>query len=148
MQRKNVRTLTRVDIAKKVAELRNEEIKKDYEDPSQIPEGELYEPEQTIEWVETVFTAMRELMRTADPEIRIEIRTFGVFEVKLTKQKPQARNPKTGEIVTVPPRRKTHFKPSIYIKEFLKIPLDQIGKPKEQPENTENKPQTDEPQTV
>lgn len=37
----------------------------------------------------------------------------------------------------VPPRRKTHFKPSIYIKEFLKIPLDQIVKAGVTPNSTE-----------
>jgi integration host factor subunit beta len=41
---------------------------------------------------------------------RVEIRDFGVFT---TKQQPQrsSRNPKTGEIVTVPAKRKLHFKP-------------------------------------
>ena len=63
-------------------------------------------------------------MAEANPEIRIEIRDFGVFEVKTTKAKPKARNPKTGEIVYVPPRRKTHFKPGKLLKEELKKPLE------------------------
>ena len=40
---------------------------------------------------------------------RIEIRGFGVFEVKETNPK-KARNPRTGEQVFVPRRRKAHFK--------------------------------------
>src|ERR1041384_8460665 len=50
-------------------------------------------------WTEMVFTAVREIMMSADPELRIEIRDFGVFEVKPTKSKPKARNPKSGEII-------------------------------------------------
>jgi integration host factor subunit beta len=74
-------------------------------------------------WVETVFTVLRETMMSADPELRIEIRDFGVFEVKTTKSKPKARNPKSGEIIFVPSRRKTHFKPSKLLKGFLTLPL-------------------------
>ncbi len=44
--------------------------------------------------VDGVFQALRELMSEANPEVRIEIRDFGVFEVKKTKAKPKARNPK------------------------------------------------------
>jgi len=62
-------------------------------------------------------------MMSADPELRIEIRDFGVFEVKTTKSKPKARNPKSGEIIFVPSRRKTHFKPSKLLKRFLSKPL-------------------------
>ena len=74
-------------------------------------------------WVENVFTVLRETMMSADPELRIEIRDFGVFEVKTTKSKPKARNPKSGEIIFVPSRRKTHFKPSKLLKRFLSKPL-------------------------
>ncbi|MBU0712997.1 HU family DNA-binding protein [bacterium] len=41
--------------------------------------------------------------------LRIEIRGFGVFEVKPTRAKPKARNPRTNEIVYVPPRSKIPF---------------------------------------
>ena len=56
----------------------------------------------------------------------VELRNFGVFEVKKTKPKPKARNPKTNEIIYVAARRKTHFKPGKLLKESLKTPLDQI----------------------
>jgi integration host factor subunit beta len=75
-------------------------------------------------WVDQVFASIREIMMTADPELRIEVRDFGVFEVKPTKSKPKARNPKSGEIIYVPSRRKTHFKPSKLLKKFLSQPLD------------------------
>ena len=78
----------------------------------------------TAIWVDEVFTAVRNIMMSADPELRIEIRDFGVLEVKPTKSKPKARNPKSGEIIFVPSRRKTHFKPSKLLKSFLSQPLD------------------------
>ncbi|MEZ4763182.1 MAG: HU family DNA-binding protein [Calditrichia bacterium] len=71
-----------------------------------------------------VFQALREILAEADPEIRIEIRDFGVFEVKETKPKPKARNPRTGDIIYVPARRKTHFKPGKLLKEILKEPME------------------------
>ncbi|MCI0513905.1 integration host factor subunit beta [candidate division KSB1 bacterium] len=73
--------------------------------------------------VDAMFTTLREMMAEAEPDIRIEIRDFGVFEVKTTKPKPKARNPKTGEIIYVPARRKTHFKAGKLLKEILKQPL-------------------------
>jgi integration host factor subunit beta len=78
---------------------------------------------ETAAWVDRVFVALRDTMMSADPEIRIEIRDFGVFEVKLTKSKPKARNPRSGEIIFVPARRKTHFKPSKLLRGFLTKPL-------------------------
>lgn len=109
MARKRVPTLTKKDVARRVAELRGEPIYKS-------------EP-----WVTDVITALRELMLEADPEVRIELRDFGVFEVKKTKAKPKARNPKTNETVFIPSRRKTHFKPSKRVKEELQQPLAELG---------------------
>jgi len=70
--------------------------------------------------VDSLFDSLRELIMSADPIVRIEIRDFGVFEVKKTKPKPKARNLKTGEFVFVPGRRKMHFKPGKILKNFLK----------------------------
>jgi integration host factor subunit beta len=75
------------------------------------------------EWTDDVFSALRDILESADPELRIEIRNFGVFEVKLTRSKPRARNPKTGEEIFVPARKKTHFKPGKRLREFLRRPL-------------------------
>lgn len=77
----------------------------------------------TEDFVNAAFESLREILSEANPEIRIEIRDFGVFEVKETKPKPKARNPRTGEIIYVPARRKTHFKPGKLLKDILKQPL-------------------------
>ena len=74
--------------------------------------------------VDAMFDTIRELLMTANPDLRIEIRDFGVFEVKITKPKPKARNLKTGEFVYVPARKKMHFKAGKLLKEFLKRPLN------------------------
>lgn len=66
--------------------------------------------------IDSLFEAMRENLIEGN---RIEIRGFGVLEVKNTQPKPAARNPRTGEIVYVPARRKTHFKPGKQLKEAL-----------------------------
>ena len=103
------KTLTKKDVARKVAELMSEPIYKS-------------EP-----WVGAVVEALGELLLEADPEVRIELRDFGVFEVKKTKAKPKARNPKTNETVFIPSRRKTHFKPSKRLKEVLQTPLTELN---------------------
>ena len=104
-----MRTMTKKDVSKRVAEKLNEKLHN-------------VEP-----LVDKVFESIREILEEADPDVRIEIRDFGVFEVKTTKAKPKARNPKTGEIIYVPPRRKTHFKPGKRLKEVLKTPLAELS---------------------
>lgn len=74
--------------------------------------------------VDSVFNSMRNSLIKGD---RIEIRGFGVFQVKDTKPKPAARNPRTGDIIFVPARRKTHFKPGKLLKEALHKPLNKPG---------------------
>ena len=101
-----VRTYTKKDIVKRVAAMNHQKIY------------------VTAKWVDEIFTAVREILMSADPELRIEIRDFGVLEVKPTRSKPKARNPKSGEIIFVPSRRKTHFKPSKLLKSFLSQPLN------------------------
>ena len=101
-------TYTKRDLVRKVAE--------DMDEPMV----------QSEPWVEAVLVAIRETMMDADPTCRIELRDFGVFEVKKTKAKPRARNPKTNEEIYVPAHRKTHFKPSKLLKEFLKTPLEEL----------------------
>ncbi len=103
------KTLTKKDVARRVSELVDEPIYKS-------------EP-----WVSAVIQALGELMIEADPEVRIELRDFGVFEVKKTKAKPKARNPKTNETVFIPSRRKTHFKPSKRLKSVLQTPLKELN---------------------
>ena len=52
---------------------------------------------------------------------RLEFRDFGVFETVKRAEK-QARNPKTGEIVTVPPKMVVKFKPGRLMKKSLAKP--------------------------
>jgi nucleoid DNA-binding protein len=62
---------------------------------------------QALEMVQRVFDGITE---TLVQEGRIELRNFGVFEVK--KRKPRkARNPRTGEKVKVPSKLVVTFKP-------------------------------------
>ena len=72
--------------------------------------------------VDTIFEAMRASLIDGR---RIEIRGFGVFQVKETRPKPAARNPRTGQIIYVPARRKTHFRPGKLLKEELHKPIEQ-----------------------
>ncbi len=64
-----------------------------------------------------LFTVMCEQLVEGN---RIEIRGFGAFTAKDTKPKPAARNPRTGEIIYVPARRKTHFKPGHLLKQAMR----------------------------
>ena len=104
-----VPTLTKKDVARAVS----------------VSTGEpLYQCEP---WVQATIEALRGMMTSADPEVRIELRDFGVFEVKKTRAKPKARNPKTNETVFIPARRKTHFKPGKKLREHLQQPLEDLG---------------------
>ena len=107
--RDRVPTLTKKDLARHVSASLDEPLYK-------------CEP-----WVQATIEALRDLMASADPEVRIELREFGVFEVKKTKAKPKARNPKTNETVFIPARRKTHFKPGKRLREELQQPLEELG---------------------
>lgn len=58
---------------------------------------------------------------------RIELRNFGVFEVKQRKAR-KARNPRTGQRVDVPPKYVVTFKPGKEMEERVKklsvLPVD------------------------
>ena len=105
-----MKTITKKDIAKRTAKVLKERIY------------------TTEKFVDAIFTVLRETLAEANPEVRIEIRDFGVFEVKKTKPKPKARNPRSGEIIYVPARRKTHFKAGKLLKDVLKNPLPEDKK--------------------
>lgn len=99
------RTYTKRDIVKRVAKQTNSSYDK------------------TAPYVDVIFATMREMMSNDYDNIRIEVRNFGVFEVKPTKAKPRARNPRTNEEVYVPAHKKTHFKPGKILKQHLKKPI-------------------------
>lgn len=104
-----MKTVTKKDVAKRTALEINEN---NSEENIKIYTSEMF--------VDAIFSVLRKILAEADPEVRIEIRDFGVFEVKKTKPKPKARNPRTGEIIYVPARRKTHFKAGKILKDELK----------------------------
>ena len=65
--------------------------------------------------VETVFEAMKKALERGE---RIELRGFGVFNVKPRKT-GIGRNPRTGAEVSIPPGRAVRFKPG---KELHSLP--------------------------
>lgn len=50
---------------------------------------------------------------------KIELRNFGVFKVKQRKSRT-GRNPRTGQVVPVPPRKAVVFKPGLEMKQKVK----------------------------
>lgn|SRR5215469_4911455 len=57
--------------------------------------------------VETVFDSLKKALASGD---RIELRGFGVFNVKARKT-GVGRNPRTGQEVDIPPGKAVRFKP-------------------------------------
>lgn len=50
---------------------------------------------------------------------KIELRNFGVFKIKQRKSRT-GRNPRTGQVVPVPPRKVVVFKPGLEMKKKVK----------------------------
>ena len=75
--------------------------------------------------VEIVLDSIKSFLLKPEKQYRIEVRDFGVFEVKPTKARDRARNPRTLEIYRVPARRKISFKPGKSIKIELKKNLNE-----------------------
>jgi len=65
--------------------------------------------------VETIFATMKKALARGD---RIELRGFGVFNVKARKT-GVGRNPRTGAEVHIPPGKSVRFKPG---RELQKLP--------------------------
>ena len=70
--------------------------------------------------VDNFFETILEILQQPHDIVRIEIRNFGIFEVKPTKAKPKARNPRTNKEIYVPAHRKISFKPGKDLKTELK----------------------------
>ncbi|MDA0748153.1 MAG: integration host factor subunit beta [bacterium] len=85
-----------------------------------LAENMEYPKARALEAVDVLFQAMADSICDGK---RIEIRGFGSWEVKQTREKTQARNPSTGETVYVPARRKVMFKPGKILKEVLSQPI-------------------------
>ena len=70
--------------------------------------------------VDNFLETILDILKQPKDNIRIELRNFGIFEVKPTKAKPKARNPRTNEEIYVPPHRKISFKPGKNLKDELR----------------------------
>ena len=57
---------------------------------------------------------------------RIEIRGFGTFSVRQRNAK-MGRNPRTGEIVSVPRKNSIHFKPGTELRERVNLAASEHG---------------------
>jgi nucleoid DNA-binding protein len=71
---------------------------------------------QTKDIVQQTFDAIVETLLEVG---RIELRNFGVFEVKQRKAR-KARNPRTGDRVDVPPKNVVTFKPGKEMEERVR----------------------------
>jgi integration host factor subunit beta len=71
---------------------------------------------QTKEIVQQTFDAIVDTLLEVG---RIELRNFGVFEVKQRKAR-KARNPRTGDKVDVPPKNVVTFKPGKEMEERVR----------------------------
>jgi nucleoid DNA-binding protein len=71
---------------------------------------------QTKEIVQLTFKAILDTLLEVG---RIELRNFGVFEVKQRKAR-KARNPRTGDRVDVPPKNVVTFKPGKEMEERVR----------------------------
>ena len=68
--------------------------------------------------VETVFATMKKAMERGE---RIELRGFGVFNIKPRKT-GIGRNPRTGEEVRIPPGKAVRFKPGKELQDLERKP--------------------------
>ncbi|TWU02146.1 HU family DNA-binding protein [Stieleria varia] len=94
--------------------------------------------QQTKEIVQKTFDA---IIDTLLRDGRIELRNFGVFEVK-TRAARRARNPRTGEEVTVPKKHVVTFKPGKYMESIVQNldleTFDSIDSKPSKPSGTNN----------
>ena len=70
--------------------------------------------------LEIIFdTFLKQITESLLNKKAVEIRSLGTFFIKEIKEKKQARNPKTGEIIYVPKRNKMRFRASKRLKELI-----------------------------
>ena len=68
--------------------------------------------------IETIFDLMFDTISDSlIKERTVELRDIGVFSVKTVRARYNARNPKTGEIIYVPEKKKVSFKMSKHLKQ-------------------------------
>ena len=65
------------------------------------------------------FGILQEMLVDPTERVHIEIRNFGIFDIKKYSSRTNALNPRTKEKVIIPARKKISFKPSKKIKELI-----------------------------
>jgi len=70
---------------------------------------------QTEVVIETVFESIKDAIAKGE---KVEIRGFGNFRLR-SRRSRQARNPKTGEFVEVPPKKVPYFKVGKELREMV-----------------------------
>ena len=71
--------------------------------------------------VETLFETIKEELEAGNT---VMLRGFGTFEPRLRKGRDNARNPRTGEVLSVASRYTAAFKPGQELKQaMLKLPV-------------------------
>ena len=70
--------------------------------------------------IEAIFNIMFDTISESLIEAKpVELRDFGRFSIKTIKAKYNARNPKTGELIYVPEKKKVSFKMSKHLKQKI-----------------------------
>ncbi len=68
---------------------------------------------------DVIDSLLDELKSNLQKKATIELRGFGTFELRLRKEKKSARNPKTGEKISVPKHYVAAFRPGVELKANL-----------------------------
>ena len=70
--------------------------------------------------IKTIFDIMFDtISNSLIKEKSVELRDFGRFSIKMIKAKYNARNPKTGETIYIPEKKKVSFKMSKHLKQEI-----------------------------
>lgn len=81
-----------------------------------------YEKREVQEIVENLISKLKESLENGST---IELRGFGTFEPRLRKGRSKARNPKTGELLSVAPHYVVAFRSGQELKKSLwNLPID------------------------
>ena len=95
-----------------------------------IYENTKYEKQMIQELVEKLLSVIKDSLKSGST---IELRGFGTFEPRLRKGRLRARNPKTGEQLSVAPHYVAVFRPGQEIKKALwRLPVVESEAAKEE----------------
>lgn len=72
----------------------------------------------------TLNLILDEIQTLLDERGAVELRRFGTFSTRILSARDNARNPRTGEKVSVKERRVPSFKPSREMRRVVSLPTD------------------------